>query len=206
MDGERVLLERPHRMAGLPMGSLQACRDLDECELLIVRDSPGLINAAMRMRQTRPGMRLWVEAQDGVLLDGGLQALPKLPATEILSVLNGQSRRVAGHEAGLPGAPAAKAAQMPAGRESANDVQDGERAGADGVSPVAAGNSGVRGSFALVRALRSGIRQRQGSALLYEGERAVLAIDFSSAQVVPLLPVMQQGLAEAALWLGGQLP
>lgn len=206
MDGERVLLERLHRMAGLPMGSLQACRDLDECELLIVRDSPGLINAAMRMRQTRPGMRLWVEARDGVLLDGGLQALPKLPATEILSVLNGQSRRVAGHEAGLPGAPAAKAAQMPAGRESANDVQDGERAGADGVSPVAAGNSGVRGSFALVRALRSGIRQRQGSALLYEGERAVLAIDFSSAQVVPLLPVMQQGLAEAALWLGGQLP
>lgn len=95
VDGERVLLERLHRMAGLPMGSLQACRDLDECELLIVRNSPGLINAALRMRQTRPGMRLWVESQDGVLLDGGQQALPKLPATEILSVLNGHSRRVA---------------------------------------------------------------------------------------------------------------
>ena len=206
VDGERVLLERLHRMAGLPMGSLQACRDLDECELLIVRNSPGLINAALRMRQTRPGMRLWVESQDGVLLDGGQQALPKLPATEILSVLNGHARRIAGQDEGFSRVPVVMTAQAVAGGGAANDAQAGPVACTDDGQAGVLGDGGVRGSFALARALRSGIRQRQGSALLYEGERAVLAIDFSSAQVVPLLPVMQQGLAEAALWLGGQLP
>lgn len=210
VDAERILLERLHRMAGLPMGSLQACRDLDECELLIVRNSPGLINAAQRMRQVRPGMRLWVEAQDGVLLDGAHAALPKLPATEILSVLNGHSRLAANNEGaapldqGRPPTPPVMAAPVsdlpPRLRVVPTPVPDAVLE----MEPDA-GMSGVQGSFALARALRSGIRQRQGCALLYAGDKPVLAIDFSSAQAVPLLPVMQQGLAEAAQWLGSEL-
>lgn len=210
VDAERILLERLHRMAGLPMGSLQACRDLDECELLIVRNSPGLINAAQRMRQVRPGMRLWVEAQDGVLLDGAHAALPKLPATEILSVLNGHSRLAANNEGaapldqGRPPIPPVMAAPVsdlpPRLRVVPTPVPDPVHE----MEPDA-GMSGVQGSFALARALRSGIRQRQGCALLYAGDKPVLAIDFSSAQAVPLLPVMQQGLAEAAQWLGSEL-
>lgn len=220
VDGERVLLERLHRMAGLPMGSLQACRDLDECELLIVRNSPGLVNAAQRMRMTRPGIRLWVESQDGALLDGAQQALPKLPATEILSVLNGHARVAANSEplhqqepevwhqppASLPtraaiiAAPASDASpRIPTSRDALTSSH------AVHTDDIDAGRSGIQGSFALARALRSGIRQRQGSALLYDADRPVLAIDFSSAQAVPLLPVMQQGLAEAAQWLGGRL-
>ena len=220
VDGERVLLERLHRMAGLPMGSLQACRDLDECELLIVRNSPGLINAAQRMRQTRPGMRLWVESQDGALLDGAQQALPKLPATEILSVLNGHARVAANSEplhqdvshqgppSSLSGASQSTVIAAPASdasprlSPSRDALCSNDSAQEDDID---AGRYGVQGSFSLARALRHGIRQRQGSALLYDGDQPVLAIDFSSAQAVPLLPVMQQGLAEAAQWLGGRL-
>ena len=221
VDGERVLLERLHRMAGLPMGSLQACRDLDECELLIVRNSPGLINAELRMRQTRPGMRLWVESQDGALLDGAQQALPKLPATEILSVLNGHSRVAANseplHQQALQAAaspspvlpvPGVAVIAQPASDASPrlSAVRDGLHASDSAQDEdLDIGHSGVQGSFSLARALRRGIRQRQGSALLYDLDRPVLAIDFSSAQAVPLLPEMQQGLAEAAQWLGGRL-
>lgn len=67
---ERALLERLQRLAGLPEGRLSSCRGLDECDLLVVRDTPGLRHAALRMALQRPGMPFWVEHEDGGLVDG----------------------------------------------------------------------------------------------------------------------------------------
>lgn len=217
MEGERVLLERLHRMAGLPMGSLQACRDLDECQLLIVRDSPGLRNAAQRMRQTRPGMRLWVEGADGMLCDGTDDSLPQLAAHEILNVLQGHARQpVADGNARQADPTAAPAANSP--RPQASNVVPLRAglplAGATAI-PVVTADTGtaadsddglLQGEHVLARSLRSGIRQRRGHGVLCFDQQPVLAIDFSSAQAVPLQPSMQHGLAEAVAWLAQQLP
>ncbi len=67
---ERALLERLQRLAGLPEGRLSSCRGLDECDLLVVRDTPGLRHAALRMALQRPGMPFWIEHEDGGLVDG----------------------------------------------------------------------------------------------------------------------------------------
>ena len=213
MEGERVLLERLHRMAGLPMGSLQACRDLDECQLLIVRDSPGLRNAAMRMQQTRPAMRLWVESQDGSLRDGSDESLPRLDATEILSVLQGQAGVMT-----PPQAPAAVTAAAPLDLPPANGNVIPLRSGTPHVPAASAHVASVaeeaaatfdeglaQGEHALARALRSGISQRRGHGLLQHNGEPVLAIDFSSAQAVPVAAGLQGGLSEAAAWIGPRL-
>lgn len=209
-QGERALLERLHRIAGLPMGTLQACRDLDECQLLVVRDSPGLRNVAMRLRSSRPEMRVWVEGEDGALHDGGQDGLPKLESAQITAALNGQQQAMPEVGPAWPAAGAPPAAATAASRALAGNVvplRAGSDAPAPGARPAApaAAAVAVHGEHALARELRRGIRQRHGHGLLRLGQQSVLAIDFSSAQAVPLVPGLQHGLAEAAAWLGPRL-
>lgn len=192
MEGERQLIERLHAMAKLPSGSLQACRDLDDCDLLIVRDRPGLRNAAMRMRQTRPLMRLWVEDTAGALRNGADEHPPLLDPAEIIAVLSGHADNAATGatvtpiRAGVmvPAAVAAAAPSMPSGGHY---------------------GSPESGSHAVVRALRRGIRAREGHALLCINEQPMLAIDFVNSQAVSLDPQLPAGLGEAIAWLSPRL-
>lgn len=189
MEGERLLLERLHAMARLPSGSLEACRDLDECDLLIVRDRPGLRNAAMRMRQTRPTMRLWVEDTAGQLRDGVDEPPPLLAQAEIIAVLCGNSRHAA--HVDVPAAndpvqqPAVVVEQMPV---ATSDTRNGHH-----------------GNHDVVRALRRGIRAREGHALLCVSGQPMLALDYANAQAVALDPTLPNGLAEAVGWLAQRL-
>lgn len=188
MEGERVLIERLHAMAQLPSGSLEACRDLDECDLLIVRDRPGLRNAAMRMRQTRPAMRLWVEDTAGRLRNGADEPSPLLDQAEIIAVLCGSQR----HVTGLPVMAANDPIQQPAAAVPPPSA-------AAGTADVSHGNHDV------VRALRRGLRANQGHALLCVDGQPLLALDFINAQAVALDPALPNGLAEAVTWLALRL-
>lgn len=67
---ERALLGRLLQVAGLPPEALQRCADLDQCDLLLVRDTPALRSAAMHMASKRPAMRLWMHDDAGVVHDG----------------------------------------------------------------------------------------------------------------------------------------
>lgn len=191
MEGERQLLERLQAMASLPSGSLQACRDLDECDLLIVRDRPGLRNAAMRMRQTRPSMRLWLEDTAGALHNGSDDQPALLAQDEIIAVLCGQQAPMATVTPIRPGmimAGAGTASPSPAASVEAATAANHEH-----------------GSHAVVRALRRGLRARSGHALLCHGEQPILAIDFANAQAVSLDPQLPAGLGEAIAWLSPRL-
>lgn len=87
MRAERALLERLQRLSGLPEGRLSSCRGLDECDLLVVRDTPGLRHAALRMARQRPGMPFWIEAEDGGLVDGHAHERVMLEDRQIERVL-----------------------------------------------------------------------------------------------------------------------
>ncbi len=67
---EQVLLGRLRQVAGLPPEALQRCADLDQCDLLLVRDTPALRSAARHMASKRPHMRLWMHDDAGVVHDG----------------------------------------------------------------------------------------------------------------------------------------
>lgn len=67
---EQVLLGRLRKAAGLPPEALQRCVDLDQCDLLLVRDTPALRSAALHMASKRPSMRLWMHDDDGAVHDG----------------------------------------------------------------------------------------------------------------------------------------
>ncbi|WP_448143737.1 hypothetical protein [Stenotrophomonas bentonitica] len=70
VQGERALLQRLRVAASLPGDRVRSCRDLDECDLLVIKDTPALRNAALRMVRERPRIQLWVEDQDGQLHQG----------------------------------------------------------------------------------------------------------------------------------------
>lgn len=70
VQGERALLQRLRVAASLPGDSVRSCRDLDECDLLVIKDTPALRNAALRMVRERPRIQIWVEDQDGQLHPG----------------------------------------------------------------------------------------------------------------------------------------
>ena len=67
---EQTLLGRLREIAGLPPEALQRCVDLDQCDLLLVRDTPALRSAARHMASKRPTMRLWLHDDDGAVHDG----------------------------------------------------------------------------------------------------------------------------------------
>jgi len=92
---EQVLLRRLRNAACLPADSLMACTDLDECDLLVVRDTPGLRNAARRMLSTRPGLRLWMHDDSGQLHEGLDDAAVPLDNAAIERVLNQRPQRIA---------------------------------------------------------------------------------------------------------------
>ncbi|WP_312325816.1 hypothetical protein [Stenotrophomonas sp.] len=70
IQGERALLQRLRVAASLPADTVRSCRDLDECDLLVIKDTPALRNAALRMVRERPRIQFWVEDQDGQLRPG----------------------------------------------------------------------------------------------------------------------------------------
>ena len=70
IQGEQALLQRLRLASALPDGQVRRSRDLDDCDLLVIRDTPALRNAAQRMRQQRPRLQCWIEDNGGQLRDG----------------------------------------------------------------------------------------------------------------------------------------
>ncbi|HGM6769640.1 TPA: hypothetical protein ACKQAW_000153 [Stenotrophomonas maltophilia] len=70
IQGEQALLRRLRIASALPDGQIRRSQDLDDCDLLVIRDTPALRNAALRMRQQRPRLQCWIEDPGGQLRDG----------------------------------------------------------------------------------------------------------------------------------------
>ncbi|AWB80191.1 hypothetical protein I5V32_19540 [Stenotrophomonas maltophilia] len=70
IQGEQALLQRLRLASALPDGQVRRSQDLDDCDLLVIRDTPALRNAAQRMRQQRPRLQCWIEDIGGQLRDG----------------------------------------------------------------------------------------------------------------------------------------
>lgn len=70
IQGEHALLQRLRQASSLPAENVRSCRDLDECDLLVIKDTPALRNAALRMVRERPRIQFWVEDQRGDLRHG----------------------------------------------------------------------------------------------------------------------------------------
>jgi hypothetical protein len=70
IQGEQALLQRLRLASALPDGQIRRSQDLDDCDLLVIRDTPALRNAAQRMRQQRPRLQCWIEDIGGQLRDG----------------------------------------------------------------------------------------------------------------------------------------
>lgn len=77
IQGEQALLQRLRVASALPAGQIRRSQDLDDCDLLVIRDTPALRNAALRMRQQRPRLQCWIESTGGQLRrgDGGQDVL-----------------------------------------------------------------------------------------------------------------------------------
>ncbi|MGE8224529.1 MAG: hypothetical protein ACN6RK_01970 [Stenotrophomonas sp.] len=84
---EQTLLGRLREIAGLPPEGLQRCVDLDQCDLLLVRDTPALRSAAQHMASKRPAMRLWLHDDAGAVQDGRDADTPHLDRAEIQRAL-----------------------------------------------------------------------------------------------------------------------
>ena len=70
IQGEQALLQRLRVASALPDSQIRRSQDLDDCDLLVIRDTPALRNAAQRMRQQRPRLQCWIEDLGGQLRDG----------------------------------------------------------------------------------------------------------------------------------------
>ena len=70
LQGEQALLQRLRQASALADGDVRRSQDLDDCDLLVIRDTPALRNAAQRMRQQRPRLQCWIEDPAGQLRDG----------------------------------------------------------------------------------------------------------------------------------------
>lgn len=70
IQGEHALLQRLRAAASLPADLVRSCRDLDDCDLLVIKDTPALRNAALRMVRERPRIQFWIEDQQGHLRHG----------------------------------------------------------------------------------------------------------------------------------------
>lgn len=70
IQGEHALLQRLRAAAALPAETVRSCRDLDDCDLLVIKDTPALRNAALRMVRERPKIQFWIEDQHGRLRHG----------------------------------------------------------------------------------------------------------------------------------------
>lgn len=84
---EQTLLGRLREIAGLPPEGLQRCVDLDQCDLLLVRDTPALRSAAQHMASKRPAMRLWLHDDAGAVHDGRGADTPHLDRLQIQRAL-----------------------------------------------------------------------------------------------------------------------
>ncbi|KAF1015091.1 MAG: hypothetical protein GAK31_02579 [Stenotrophomonas maltophilia] len=70
IQGEQAVLQRLQQAASLPEGQVRRSLDLQDCDLLVIRDTPALRNAALRMRQQHPRLQFWIEDTRGQLRDG----------------------------------------------------------------------------------------------------------------------------------------
>lgn len=84
---EQALLGRLREVAGIPPEALQRCIDLDQCDLLLVRDTPALRSAAQHMASKRPSMRLWMHDDAGAVHDGRSVATLHLDDAQIQRAL-----------------------------------------------------------------------------------------------------------------------
>jgi len=84
---EQALLRRLQQAAALPEGRVRGCDGLDDCDLLVIRDTPALRRAATQLLHGRPQLRCWVEGHDGRLRGNG-QAQP-LDESAIREALHG---------------------------------------------------------------------------------------------------------------------
>jgi len=67
IECERALLRRLRQVSALPDGRVRSCRDLDDCDLLVIKDTPALRNAAANLLRGRPRLQCWVEDPRGRL-------------------------------------------------------------------------------------------------------------------------------------------
>jgi hypothetical protein len=102
MQGEHALLQRLRIATSLPAGAVRTCRDLDECDLLVIKDTPALRNAALRMVRERPRIQFWVEDPQGRLRKGDADDGPVLDDPAIEQALRQMGdREAAGHAAAI---------------------------------------------------------------------------------------------------------
>lgn len=97
---EQELLRRLRNAACLPADAVITCTDLDDCDLLVVKDTPGLRNAALRMVSKRPDLQLWMQDDLGQLHDGLADSSTLLDNDAIGRALNRNHPRIA-----VPNAP-----------------------------------------------------------------------------------------------------
>lgn len=211
VEGEQILLSRLQQLAGLPQGSVHTCRDPGQCDVLIVKDTPGLRNAGLRMRQERPDMRLWVEDAAGQLRDGEDLHLPLLDSSAIASVLGRDAAGTAADNViALPCSAVTRARlEAASGQAQHGDSVQGPAIGEAAQprvsnAPTAMTCSAVS-AHVLTRQLREGIAARTGHAALQTDLGVLAVMDFSTGQAVLPAAVGGGSLAEAAHWLGQQL-
>ncbi|MGH8053927.1 MAG: hypothetical protein ACREP4_08395 [Stenotrophomonas sp.] len=157
---EKALLGRLLQVAGLPPEALQRCADLDQCDLLLVRDTPALRSAAKHMASKRPAMRLWMHDDAGVVHDGRSDSLHELDDAQIQHAL----------------APPASPPTSPLTPEDAESLQPENTEGLFLAS----------GAKQMTRLLRQRLQERKGYALLSVQSKPMLLIDFEHDQAVPL--------------------
>jgi len=87
IQGEHALLQRLRDASSLPAGSVRSCRDLDDCDLLVIKDTPALRNAALRMVREHPRIQFWVEDQRGELRMGQRDDAPAMDDSAIRQAL-----------------------------------------------------------------------------------------------------------------------
>ncbi|MCL7715473.1 hypothetical protein [Stenotrophomonas mori] len=183
MQGEQALLQRLRGVAALPAGvQVSSCNALDACDLLVIKDTPALRNAALRMLSLRPWLHCWVEDRHG-RLHGGLSDAP-VPLDDAAI-----ARALGDMQAGNRDTAAAHAAPPRATAEAATgDIAEGMQA--------------------IIEQLRSALASGGGRLSLCLGGEPVLLLDIEQEQAIALRAVagLPQLLADSFEALQLQVP
>ncbi|MCD9027822.1 hypothetical protein LDO26_06340 [Luteimonas sp. BDR2-5] len=205
MREEQALLHRLRTVSGAPDACIAPCDDLHACDLLVVRDNSAMRKVAHGLASGRPGVRLWILDDAGVLHDG--LVAPQLPLDErqlwdALDDMLGPGVAIAA--SAPPPAPVAAVAPQPVPlREPAAAVA------MEDPPPIA-------------RAIRERVAAGRGHALIAHGGRHLLMLDFDrklavpvtgtpqasalASELAPLLPDATMQLSDAATFNAQPLP
>ncbi len=69
IQGERALMQRLRVASALPDDQIRRSEDLNDCDLLVIRDTQALRSAAQRMCHQREHLHCWIEGVGGELRD-----------------------------------------------------------------------------------------------------------------------------------------